>query len=57
MKPFLGYHSPSFSYPGVPDGARVESRAEVVLAVGAPGVGGGRGVPGRRDGWAPPAFP
>jgi F420-dependent oxidoreductase-like protein len=33
MKPFFGYHSPSFSDPGVPDDARFESLAKRVLAV------------------------
>jgi len=37
MKPFFGYHSPSFSYPGVPDDARFERLAEIVLAVEAAG--------------------
>ena len=32
MKPFFGYHSPSFSDPGVPDDARFESLAKRVLA-------------------------
>jgi len=33
MRPFFGYHSPSFSYPGVPDDARFERLVELVLAV------------------------
>jgi F420-dependent oxidoreductase-like protein len=37
MKPFFGYHSPSFSYPGVPDDARFERLVETVLAVEAAG--------------------
>jgi F420-dependent oxidoreductase-like protein len=37
MKPFFGYHSPSFSYPGVPDDARFERLVELVLAVEAVG--------------------
>jgi F420-dependent oxidoreductase-like protein len=37
MKPFFGYHSPSFSYPGAPDDARFERLVEVVLAVEAAG--------------------
>jgi len=37
MKPFFGYHSPSFSYPGVPDDARFERLVENVLAVEAAG--------------------
>ncbi len=37
MKPFFGYHSPSFSYPGVPDDVRFEHLVEIVLAVEAAG--------------------